>query len=478
MANQEQLNTLATQEAIKTSPEIVEKPTPQFEGVVEEKLAELADFDLNNEKTTLSFIKKAETAITSNGGNPEAITDLTAKIQEKDAQEKEIITDGQKRIEEIKSIDPNIFSKQYHHPNYRSEVAKAIVEERKAGKDGTTALAEFQDKTSVEKNNLESQEKERDIRNLMEKQDLLFLHALPLEATNNAAGTGTQMNNSNISAEKYQKMGFDETFEIVAGLSPTISVSIPSPDSDIATNNLFRRQGIILGEGKILTAKKGDSGSVAFGLDKRIAKYDNDEHKHSAIQSELGDLHELGNESKKYGYNELTVEKPQIAGMYYDMSFKPMDANDPGVEAYSSDASVREKRAQELNKNRQEIQERELLEMRKNAEKYNVPLYILKNENGELKKYAVSFGEGRHSEDYIKKIKWGFTEDMIPDEEKALKYDYQLTPVTAEQIFNSERKFSAQEKVAMVKELQEKDIFADKLKSEVNKKLKGLEKNS
>ena len=392
--------------------------------------------------------------------NPEAVTNLGSKIV----------------VGKESNQDSNQFSKQYHHPDYRSNIAKSIIEARKSGDNGVQILNEFHEKTDAEKNNLESQEKERDIRNLMEKQDLLFLHALPLEATNNAAGTGTQMNNENISAEKYQKMGFGETFEIVAGLSPTISVSIPSPDSDSANNHLFRRQGIILGEGRILTAKKGDSGSVAFGLDKRIAKYDNEEHKHSAIQPELGDLRDLGNESKKYGYNELTVEKPEIAGMYYDMSFKPMDGNDPGVESYSPDFSVREKKAQEINQNRKEIQERELLAMRKNAEKYKVPLYILKNENGELKKYAVSFGEGKHSEEYLKKLKWGFTDDMIPDEIKALKYEYQLTPVTTEQILNSEHKFSSQEKVAMVKELQEKDIFADKLKGDVEKKLTGLEK--
>ena len=476
MTDQEQLSTLSVQETVKTVLETGEKPMPSFESVVEEKLAKLEDFNFNNEKNTLALIMKAEMAIATNGGNPEAIRDITAKIQEKDTREKEVITDGQNRIEKIKNTDPNIFSKQYHHPNYRSEVAKTIVKERKSGKDGTGALKEFQEETVAEASNLESQEKERDIRSLMEKQDLLFLHALPLQERGDAVGTGTQMNNLNINAERYQKIGFDENFEIVAGLSPTLSASIPSPDPNEPTNNLFRRQGIILGEGKILTAKKKDSGSVAHSLDKRIPKYENEEHAHSAIQPELGNLHTLGDESERYGYNELTVEKPKIAGLYYDMSFKPIDGSDKGVQAYSPDFSVREKRAQEINQNRQEGLEQELLLMRANAEKYKVPLYVLKNENGELKKYSVSFGEGKHSDEYLKKLKWGFTEDMIPDDEKALKYDYQLTPVTAEQILSSERKFSSQEKVLMIKELQGKGIFADKMKSDVEKKLRTLEK--
>ena len=55
MANQEQLNTVATPEAPKVVPETIEKPAPQFEGVVEEKLAKLVDFDLNNENSNSNF---------------------------------------------------------------------------------------------------------------------------------------------------------------------------------------------------------------------------------------------------------------------------------------------------------------------------------------------------------------------------------------------------------------------------------------
>ena len=116
--------------------------------------------------------------------------------------------------------------------------------------------------------------------------------------------------------------------------------------------------------------------------------------------------------------------------------------------------------------------------MYKHSKKYEVPLYVIKNEEGELKKYAVTFSEGKHSDKYNRRISMGFTDHMLSDEVKKLQYDYELTPVSAGQIINAEKKPSVKERIIMVKDLQEKDIFADKLKSEVEKKLTGLEKNS
>jgi hypothetical protein len=73
-------------------------------------------------------------------------------------------------------------------------------------------------------------------------------------------------------------------------------------------------------------------------------------------------------------------------------------------------------------------------------------------------------------------ISHGFTDAMMPDEDKKLEYEYVLTPVTNEQIFSSEHEISSQERVGIVKRLQEQGIFADKIGLEVGKKIKGLEK--
>jgi hypothetical protein len=393
-------------------------------------------------------------------------------------------------------LDANLFSKKYHHPNYRSEVAKSIVEERKSGKDGTESLAQFQEKTNEEKANLESQEKERDVRSLMEEKGLLFLHAIPL----GKRWDTTRGNNPNISHEKYTEAGFDDSYKIIAGLSPTISVSIPSTERN--RNGLMQKQGIILGEGKILSAKDNDSGSVAHSLDKRISKYDNEGHEHSAIQPTIDLSKSLLDGAEVKGsivsnWNELTVEKPKIAGLYYDMSFKPLDPNEAGFLSYSPDPLVRETEANRQNNHAVEIQKKELLEMYRNSKQYKVPLYVFRDEDGELKKYKVGVTQDpdvseRYENDVLvpkmnellsrvamesPEYQKFLEEEVRPFKKTKGKFEYDLTSVNERDILGAEKEVSNQERVEMVKGLQSKGIFTGQSEKEVEKKLKELEGN-
>ena len=59
-------------------------------------------------------------------------------------------------------------------------------------------------------------------------------------------------------------IGFEDTYNVVAGLSPTISASIPSPDRP--NNGLAFRHGVILAEGQILSAKKEDSSKTKSNM--------------------------------------------------------------------------------------------------------------------------------------------------------------------------------------------------------------------
>lgn len=373
------------------------------------------------------------------------------------------------------------FSKAYHSPQYRTEVAKSIMDARRTGKDAEQIRDDFNQKTAAEKNSFESQEKERSVSEIMKEKDLVFLHGLPLDSTEER---GSDFNNRVVNNKG---LTFEDTYNLIGGLDPTISVFTPSADRP--NNGMYKRQGVILGEGKVLSAKAQDSGSEAFGLQKRIPKYFNEDHKHSAIQPTIdveGVVSGASLTGREVLYNEITVEKPQIAGLYYDLSIDDgqYKIDNPMWKATFGELSTAEmeKKMQELKNTEMQKRNSELLQMKKYSEKMNVPLYAFKNEGGDLKKYSVQFIEHpEYSLDYLKT-------NLVPKAQEILKNnnnnisdpayqavlqevqkirrvmsgeeaEYNLTPVTAEEIIKSERVISPEEKLAMAKSAKEKVSF-------------------
>lgn len=353
------------------------------------------------------------------------------------------------------------FSKAYHHPDYRTELARQILEARKSGGNMESIRQDFYEKTSNEKENFESQEKERSVAEIMKEKDLVILHGIKLEG----GASGSDFNNRVVNNKNLK---FNDMYELVAGLEPTISTFIPSTDRP--NNGMYQKQGIILGEGNILTANKSDSYSEAFKFNKRIPKANNEGHKHSAIQPEIDVVNVVSSEGlrgKETLYNEITVEKPKIAGLYCDLSepskispnleyFKNKGAPDSELEKIQEEYS---KWRQDFLKSFPEEQQKKLVKMKEYSEKMNVPLYILKNENGELKKYKVSFGEGAHTADYLDAKEMGFSDDAIPEKDKELIYSYDLIPVTASEIYDNKPEISEEAKSKMSQDLKNKNII-------------------
>ncbi len=368
--------------------------------------------------------------------------------------------------EEAKSTISEIsgFSKAYHHPEYRKDIAKQILEARKSGENAEEVRAKFYEKTGGEKENLESQEKERSVAEIMKEKDLVVVHGMLMPELNPHTLRGSDFNNKVLDNTR-KDIGFEDTYNVVAGLSPTISASIPSPDRP--NNGLAFRHGVILVEGQILSAKKEDSGSVAFGLHKRIPKYGNEDHKHSAIQPNI-DIESIvpsaGPNSSTW--NELTVEKPKIAGLFQDLSINNEYYNINNPESKwkvifpdKQESEILEEIEKEKAERKEELN-RELFKMKEYSEKLKIPLYAFKNEEGELKKYKVEFTEGKHKDSYLKKIKYGFTDDSIPSEEKELIWSYNLLPVTALEIHNKQTEASEDEQNQITQNLKDKKVFS------------------
>ena len=403
------------------------------------------------------------------------------------------------------------FSKAYHHPDYRDKVANEIKEARNTGQDAEAIRSSFYDKTATEKENFESQEKERSVAEIMKEKDMVIVHAIPLSIMNRQS---TPENNPMLKTGGHQD--FETSVEILSGLSPTIATSIASSERN--HNGLYYPSGVILGEGKILMARSEDAGSVAHGLYKRISKFNSD----SAIDSEIN-----VNKAKEKGfisdYNELTVEKPQIAGLFYDLTEEPeLPLENPNKkemiehelryngkvltkeEIAEIDEDWKRRREEDIEDKRQteRVRKLDLYEMKKFSKKLNVPLYTFKNENGELKKYKTTFLPSEAENYYLNVVKpkadqlWKeysenkenkekekiyhnyiYGDEFMKAKSKGIKIeknDYILEEVTAKDIYESKRDISDEERKKMIEDIKNKGILSETAEKEVDKKFKNL----
>ncbi len=179
-----------------------------------------------------------------------------------------------------------------------------------------TKLAEFYKEQSDLKSSFESEEKERDIETLSKDKGYIFLHGIP---TKNRNMNNTAENNP---AMKTSGMSTEDKLSLLMGLEPTVSASVlKEGQQDAQTYYTF---GVILGGGKVLSAYKEDSGTLAESLYSRRSKYDR-ETKQTSIQPNItAHLDEAVNapvESRNWGkYNEIVVEQPKVAGLYINLS--------------------------------------------------------------------------------------------------------------------------------------------------------------
>jgi len=376
------------------------------------------------------------------------------------------------------------FSNAYHHPDYRNKVAKEIKEARNSNQDAEAIRSSFYDKTASEKENFESQEKERSVAEIMKEKNLVIIHGISL-LNNNAMDNNTVIDS--------KKINFGESCKLIASLEPTLSTSIPSPDR--VNNGLAYRQGVILGEGRVLSASASDASSIALGVKKRIARTGTEEglSSNSAIQSKINIEGIVNQEKSDKPWNELVVENPKIAGLFYDMTLNEneFDPNGPGFEGYKNEGYDIDKLAQEQKEKFIENQNFELIEMRKQSEKLEVPLYIFKNESGKLNKYKVNFiNHPEYNDDYIKDVIIPKMNFKFPKDEKTGRYitspeyfkfikeevdpvrdyikkgtrEYSLDIVNAEDIYNTKPEMTEEKKNIMTEELRDKNILTDNTK--------------
>jgi hypothetical protein len=113
------------------------------------------------------------------------------------------------------------------------------------------------------------------------------------------------------------KMGPEEKLKIILGTEPTISVSTIDKEHQVLAGDF----GVILKGGDVLAGYNKDAG-VALGSNiyDRKSKYDRNLNT-STIQNDIvSNIDRSINSKEKDGWNELVVENPKVAGLFYQIN--------------------------------------------------------------------------------------------------------------------------------------------------------------
>lgn len=147
------------------------------------------------------------------------------------------------------------------------------------------------------------EETKRDVKSLIKEHKTFFVHDIVAadwkpSANNQAIDTG--------------KLDFNDQLNIVMGLEPTISASTLSPDSQNRTfgNGAW---GVLLSGGRVFGGHYDDAASVTVNRNFRniSQQYRSIDSINKAIERPYS-----GKKTDK-GYNELVIEKPEVAGIYF-----------------------------------------------------------------------------------------------------------------------------------------------------------------
>jgi len=223
-------------------------------------------------------------------------------------------------------------------------------------------IGEFYGKQDKIKNEWENDSADRGIQENSEKHNVLFLHGIPFERQM----ANTSMNNGLIDTET---MSSEDKVRFIAGLEPTLSVSSKTLDANLAQNMPTRGEviyetGLIIGNGKIMSAYGEDAGLVAENLKIKRAKSGDssiqiDITEHIAKSVGVGDR----DDNVMTIWNEFAVQNPEIAGMYIMEGAENEEAALPRIQKLADEMKVpvirisRDGKMFNLNENRETTRE-------------------------------------------------------------------------------------------------------------------------
>jgi len=150
-------------------------------------------------------------------------------------------------------------------------------------------------------------ENNRSVETLAKKHQVFFVHDI-IDADWKPSANNHAINTRNLD--------FDDQLNIVLGLDPTLPVSTLSPNSKNRTfgNGAW---GVLLGGGRIVGGEDSDAATTATSLTSRWIKQSS--RSIEAIDDAIK-RPRVGGKINGSSYNELVMERPEVAGVYFKWS--------------------------------------------------------------------------------------------------------------------------------------------------------------
>lgn len=286
----------------------------KFGGFVKNRKEFYREIDVDATEEALYSKKNALQDVESIEGYMKEHLEKIGKLREEIDNKKSKIISRILEFRQIKKLEKGLASQENMLEDYKKRLVQKkelvdaydyliIKEERMA------VLMEEAQKENVswdENKRLEliKEEDDRDVTKLAKKHRVFFVHDIV---------TADWKPSANNRAINTQNLNFEDQLNITMGLEPTISISTLSPDSK---NGTFGdgAWGVLLSGGRILGGNQSDAGSVAMGLKNRRIP----EHflTTKAIEKAI-ERPDGGGKFASSGYNELIIEVPEVAGVYF-----------------------------------------------------------------------------------------------------------------------------------------------------------------
>lgn len=241
---------------------------------------------------------------------------------------------------------------------------KIIDDEERLGRVMEEAYKENADFDARKKAELIEEEGNRNVGNLIKKHQVFFVHDI-IDADWKPSANNRAINTKNLD--------YEDQLDIVLGLDPTISVSTLSPDSK---NRTFGKNswGVFLAGGRILGGEESDAGTVGMDLRSRYIP----EASRSAKAINRAIERPNGGGKKEGSYNELVMERPEVAGVYFKWGSDYLPQIKEGT-----DISLKEK----INGSYLSDEWWETLE---NSMKTGAPIFVIDNDNNVRMVYDIN----------------------------------------------------------------------------------------
>ena len=232
-----------------------------------------------------------------------------------DAKKRNLITKvlNHKQLKELRKElirTETIVQKREEEQKWRTEMIgyydRIIEEEEQMGALMEEAYADNELFDEAKRMELIEEEKGRSVMERAKKHNVFFVSDIV---------TAEWKPSANNLAIDTKQLDFEDQLHIVLGLNPTIAVSTLSPDSKNRTfgNGAW---GVLLSGGRITGGEPSDAGTRATGLRSR-AFHSKDSVTIEGIDEAIEGRYE--GKVKNSSYNELAVEKPEVAGVYFKL---------------------------------------------------------------------------------------------------------------------------------------------------------------